>query len=155
MRIIVKNVLVEVHHSIGMVKHYYGPLRRVYSIITTEIPGIEPDLASFKTINNPMGLNRLVSTLLVFSIYPKITEQDTPSPSITQCAIAIRKAIDEVRKCPISQQVNNVLNTYNGPSTGLLHNLPINSPLLVYQKGNVGQSEELQELYNFFSIQDE
>lgn len=40
MGIIVKNASVEIHHSIGMVEHYHGPLRRVYSIIITETPYI-------------------------------------------------------------------------------------------------------------------
>ena len=100
MGIIVKNALVEAHHSIGMVEHYHGPLRRVYSIITTEIPGIESDSAlqmSFKAINNLVGPNGLVLTLLVCGAYPRITESDALSPSIIQRAIAMRKAMDEVR----------------------------------------------------------
>ena len=35
MDIIVKNAQEEAHHSIGMVERYHGPLRQVYSIITT------------------------------------------------------------------------------------------------------------------------
>ena len=82
----VKNAPVETHHSISMVERYHGPVRQVYSIITTEMPDIKPDLAlqmSFKAINNSVGPNELVPTLLVFGAYPRMTEQDTPSPSIT------------------------------------------------------------------------
>lgn len=43
MVIIVKNAPVEAHYSICMVERYHGPLRRVYSIINIEIPGIEAD----------------------------------------------------------------------------------------------------------------
>ena len=45
MDIIIKNALIEAHHSIGIVERYHGPLCRVYIIITTQIPGIEPDSA--------------------------------------------------------------------------------------------------------------
>ncbi len=44
MEIIVKNVLVEVYYSIGIIKHYYQPLQQVYSIIITKISSIKPDL---------------------------------------------------------------------------------------------------------------
>lgn len=82
-----------------MVKRYHGPLQQVYSIINTEIPGIEPELAfqmSFKAINNSVGPNGLVFTLLVFGTYPRITEINASSSSITQRGIAMIKAMDEI-----------------------------------------------------------
>ena len=69
-----------------MIERYHGLLRRVYSIIITKIPGIKPDSVlqiSFKAINDSVGPNRLVFTLLVFGIYLRITKSDAPSPSIT------------------------------------------------------------------------
>ena len=143
--IIIKNAPVEVHHSISMVERYHGPLWQAYSIITTKIPSIKPNLAlqmSFKAINNSVGPNRLVSTLLVFGAYSRMTEQDAPSPSITQHAVAMRKAIDEVRRFTASRRINDGLNTRNGPSTASVHDLPINSPVLVYRERNAGQSRE-------------
>ena len=74
--IIVKNALVEAYHSIGIVKRYHRSLRRAYSIITIEIPSIEPNLAlqmSFKAIKNSVSRNGFVLTLLVFGAYPRIT----------------------------------------------------------------------------------
>lgn len=106
MGIIVKNAPVEAHHSIGLVERYHGPLRRVCSIITTEILDIKPDLVlqmSLKVINNSADPNELVPTLLVFDAYPRMTEFDAPSLSITQRAMAMKKAIDEVRKCTVSR----------------------------------------------------
>ena len=102
MGIIIKNALVEAHHSIGMVERYHGPLRQVYSIFTSEIPGIKPNLAlqmSFKDINDSVGLNGLVPTLLVCGTYLKMTKLDAPSPSINQRALAMKEARDEIRKC--------------------------------------------------------
>lgn len=114
MAIIVKNVLVKAHYSMGMVEGYYGPLQRVYFIIIIEISGIEADLTlqmSFKVINNLVGPNRLVPTLLVFSAYLRMTKIDVPSPSITQRALTMRKAIDEIRRCIAFCQINDALNS--------------------------------------------
>ena len=99
MGIIIKNAPLEVHYSIDMVEYYHVPLQQVYSIIIIKIPGIEANLApqmSFKDINNSVGPNGLVTSLLVFSAYPKVTELDAPSPSIIQHAMVMHKTIDEV-----------------------------------------------------------
>lgn len=100
-----------------------------------------------------MGPNRLVPTLSVFGAYPRMTELDAPSPSITQHGIAMIRAIDEVQKCSASQQINDVLNTWNRPLTAAVYNLPINSPVLVYRKENIGQSRKWKGPYNLLSIQ--
>ncbi len=156
MGIIIKNTPVEAHHFISIVECYHGPLRRVYSIITIEIPGIEPKLAFqmfFKAINDLVGPNRLVLTLLVFGAYPRMSELDAPFASITQYATAMKKAMKEVRKCTASRQVNNTLNTRNGSLTAAVHGLPINSPVLVYRKRNVSQLGEWKGPYNLLNIQ--
>lgn len=126
-----------------MVEYYHGSLQQVYSIVSTEIPGIKSNLALLmflKAINNLVGFNGLVPILLVFGAYSKIIELDASFLSITQCAIAMKKSMDEVRKCTASQQVNDALNTCNKLSTTFAHDLLINLPVLVYQEGNVGQS---------------
>jgi hypothetical protein len=45
MGIKVKIVPVEAHNLIGIVERYHGPIRRAYLIITTEIQGIDKDMA--------------------------------------------------------------------------------------------------------------
>ena len=97
----IKSVPVEAYNSIGMVERYHGPLRRIYHIITSKIPGIDKDMAlqiAFKAINDSAGLDGLIPTLLVFGAYPRMTESDVPSPTVTQRAIAFKKAIEEVKK---------------------------------------------------------
>lgn len=64
-----------------------------------EISDIEPELAFqkfFKAINNSVGFNGLVIILLVFDIYPRITEHNAPSPSIIQHIMTMQKAINKV-----------------------------------------------------------
>ena len=81
MGIKVKIVPVEAHNSIGIVERYHGPIRRAYLIITTEIQGIDKDMAlqmAFKAINDTAGPDGLVPTLLVYGTLPRMVEYDTP-----------------------------------------------------------------------------
>ena len=94
---------------------------------------------SFKAFNDLVGPNGLVLTLLIFGAYPCITEIDASLPTITQCSVAMQKDMEEVRKSNASHQVDDALNTRNGPSTSLIHDLPLNLPVLVFCKGNTGQ----------------
>lgn len=101
MGIIVKNTPVKARYFIGMVEYYHGPFSRVYSVITIEILGNEPELAlwmSFKAINDLVSCNGLVPTLLVLGPYPRMTELDAPSTSMSQHSIAMKKAINEIQK---------------------------------------------------------
>ena len=158
MGIIVKNVPVEAHNSIGLVERYHGPLRRAYTIITEEMAGISADLAlqmAFKAMNDTVSPNGLVPTLLVFGAYPRMVELDAPSPSITQRSTAMRRAMDELRKMTASRQVNDALNTRNGPFTTMLHDLPFNSPVLVFREGNTGQSGQWKGPYKLLGLDGE
>ncbi len=68
-------------------------------LLTIEIPDIEPKLVlqiSFKVINNSIGPNGLVFTLLLFSTYLKMTELDALPFSITQHDIVIKNTINEI-----------------------------------------------------------
>jgi len=53
---------------------------------------------AIKAINNTAGLDELVSTLLVYGAYLRISNLDPPAPSITEQAAAIRKAIAKIVK---------------------------------------------------------
>lgn len=130
-----KNALIEIHHFIGIIKCYHRLLRQVYSIIITEILSIQSNLAlqmSFKAINNLIGLNKLVSTLLVFNTYLKMTEQKVLFLLVIKCVTVMRKTIDEIKKNIVSHSVNNILNTYNRSFTGSVYDLSISLSVLVY-----------------------
>ena len=87
-----------------------------------------------KTINNSAGPDGLVPMLLVFSAYPRITNDSPPSPSIVQRAEAIRKAMKEVRRLYATRQVNDVLGMRNGPNTSTTLNLPLQSEVRVWRE---------------------
>ena len=60
-----------------------------------------------------------------------MSELDPPAPSIIQRAAAIKKAIEEILKIRAKKQVNNILNQRNSPSITIIHDLPLNSDILV------------------------
>ena len=145
MAISTKSVPVEAHWSIGMVEKAHPTIRRAYQIIIEELQdsGTTKELAlqmAVKAANNTARPDGLVPTLLIFGAYPQISELDPPAPSITQRAAAIKKAIEEIARIRAKKQINNALNQRNGPSITTIHNLPLNSDVLIWREGNIGQS---------------
>ena len=53
---------------------------------------------AFKAINDSVGLNSLIPTLLVFRAYLCIIKFDIPNPTVVKQAVALKKAIEEVKK---------------------------------------------------------
>jgi hypothetical protein len=51
-----------------------------------------------KAVNDLVGPNRIIPTLLVFSVYPQLTKIDPLSLSVTKRIEAIRAATKEVRR---------------------------------------------------------
>ena len=129
-----KSVPVEAHNSIGMVERYHGPLRRAYRIISVELPDITKEMAlqmAFKAINDSVGPDGLIPTLLVFGAYPRMTESDAPSATVTLRAAALKKAMEEIKKLRAKRQVADALQIRNSPTTTAIHNLPLNLPMMV------------------------
>ena len=89
---------------------------------------------AIKAVNNTAGPNGLVPTLLVYGAYLRMSNLGPPTPSITEWAAAIRKVIAKIAKLRAKQTINNALHHRNGPNTTLVHNLPLNSEVLVWRK---------------------
>ena len=53
---------------------------------------------AFKAINDFIGLNSLIPTLLVFGAYLYIIKSNTPNPTVVKRVVALKKAIEEVKK---------------------------------------------------------
>ena len=81
-----------------------------------------------------------------------MTEHDPPAPSIVQRAAAIRKAMTEVRKAHAERNVKDALNTRNGPSSTSIHQLPLNSDVLVWREGQTGYAGKWTGPYKLLSI---
>ena len=73
---------VKAYNLIKIVKCYYGPLYYLYYIIIAELLDIGKDIAlqmAFKVINDFIGPNSLIPTLLVFRTYLYIVESNAPN----------------------------------------------------------------------------
>ena len=53
---------------------------------------------AFKAINNFIGHNSLIPTLLVFGVYLCIIKSNIPNFTVIKQAVAFKKAIEEVKK---------------------------------------------------------
>ena len=84
-----------------------------------------------------------------------MTATDPSAPLISQRASAVRKAMDEIVKLRAKLQVNNALNQRNGPSTDAIHSLPLNSDVLVWREGNIGQTGKWTGPFKLISLTDE
>ena len=60
-----------------------------------------------------------------------MTKLDAPLPIVTQRANVVKKAIAEIHKLRVEQQVVDALNMRNRPRIDAVYNLPLNSLVLV------------------------
>jgi hypothetical protein len=99
----IKEVLVKAHNSVGKVERYYAPLRRAYKIIYSELVDEQINKEVIlqmvvKAINDLARPDRIILTLLVFGVYPRMTNNNTLLLLVIKRAIATRAATKEVRR---------------------------------------------------------
>ena len=86
---------------------------------------------AFKAINDFIGPDSLIPTLLVFRAYLYIVESNAPNSIVIKRAAALKKAMEEVKKLKTKYQVADTLSMYNRPKITIIYNLPLNLPVLV------------------------
>ena len=158
MGISLRAVPVEAHNSIGIVERYHGPLRRAYQIISDELPTIDKEQAlqmAFKAINDSAGPDGITPTLLVYGAFPRLVDSEPPSPTITERALAVKKAMAEIQVLRAKKQVNDALNTRNGPNTDAVHSLTLDSEVLVWREGNANRLGSWEGPYKLVSMEGE
>jgi hypothetical protein len=84
-----------------------------------------------KTINDIVGLDELVFTLLIFDVYSRMHVMNSPISSISQRVMIIEKAMTEMRKFRAERQVADALNTRNDLIIISIHDLLLNSDVLI------------------------
>jgi hypothetical protein len=89
-----------------------------------------------KAVNNTVGFDGLISTLLVFGAFPRISHNSSFSPSIIKRAKAVNQAMKKLCKHMAARQVNAALNTRNGPDSAAYSpmDLPLQSEMRVWRK---------------------
>jgi hypothetical protein len=128
MLIEVKEVPVKAYNSVGLVERYHVLLCRAYEIMKEELKNehIDKEMIlqmAVKAVNDLAGPDGIVLTLLVFGLYPRMTEMDLPSLTIAKRAEAICAATKEVRRLYVKRQVSDALvmrNSLNTMATGEL-----------------------------------
>jgi hypothetical protein len=113
-------VPVKAYNSISKIKRYYNLLQQTYKILSSELLSANKKAIlqiAVKAVNDLIGLDGIVLTLLVFKAYLCITKDSLLSPFITEQAEAIYKAIKKVQRLYAEQQVNNALAIRNRPNT--------------------------------------
>jgi hypothetical protein len=90
----VKEVFVKAYNSVRLIKRYHTLLRCVYKILKAELKNkhIDKEMIlqmAVKAVNDSARPDKIVLTLLVFGLYPRITEIDLLSPIIARRAKAI------------------------------------------------------------------
>ena len=147
-----KQIPVEAHWSIGKVERYHRPLRSAYEILHAEVGRFASDdtvlQMAVKAVNDTAKPDGLVPTLLVFGAYSRITTYSPPSPSTIKWGEAIHKAIRELRRIAAERQVNDALNTRNGPKTAEILSQPLQSEVVVWR-----EKEGWQYPYKIAAIQ--
>jgi hypothetical protein len=84
-----------------------------------------------KTINDTAESDELVLILLIFEAYSKMNIMNSSISSINQRAMTIEKAMIEMRKFRIERQVADALNTRNDLIIISIHDLSLNSNVLI------------------------
>jgi hypothetical protein len=84
-----------------------------------------------KAVNDTADPDELMLTLLVFDVYPRMHFMNSPTPSINQRAMTIEKVMTEVRKFRAERQVADVLNIRNDLIVISIHDLSLNSNVLI------------------------
>jgi hypothetical protein len=84
-----------------------------------------------KAINDTIDSDELVLILLMFGTYSRMHVMNFSISSITQRAIAIEKAMIEIRKFRAERQVVDALNTRNDSIIISVHDLFLNSNVLI------------------------
>ena len=158
MKIIIKNVFVEAHHLIDQIERYHKPLRRIYTIITTKISDIDFEMTLqmiFKVINDSVNFNELILTLFVFDVYSCIIKMNASFFIITQCAVVMKKTMNEIKKHIVSRQIRDALNIRNDSSTILIRDFSLNSEILVFRENIENQIESWKNWYKFLKLKNE
>ncbi len=145
MSIEIKTISVETHHSIEMMKRYHESLRRIYSIIISEMLIIDLESVlqmSFKTLNDSVEFDDLILTLLVFDAYLRMIESDALSSTIIQRFMIMKKTMNEIKRFMTIRRVNDALNTRNESSITSIHDLLLNSSVLIFREDTENNHSE-------------
>jgi hypothetical protein len=89
---------------------------------------------AIKAVNDTAGPDGLVSTLLVFGTYPRMTTTNTLSLIVIEHSKTITKAMKQIAELHAKRQVTNALRQQNSPNISDTLDVPIGEDVLVYRE---------------------
>jgi hypothetical protein len=114
-------------------------LRRVYRIIYDKFCGTETSTEislqiTVKTINDSARPDSIIPILLVFRVYPRMTDNSVLLFTVTKRIETICKATKEIRYLYAKRYITNALVIRNSPNTIPTLELPIQSDIRVWRE---------------------
>ncbi len=82
-------------------------------------------------MNNTVGPDRLISILLVYSAYPRISREDKPIPSNIERARVIERVIDDVYRSNAKSVITEAIRTTRRLDVAAVLRLLLNTKVLI------------------------
>ena len=114
---------IESHNAIGQGERYHHTLRRIFNIVTKEHPSISDKhilRLSIKAINDTIGPNGLVPSLLVFGVLPSLPSPNSRSSEQQERFQALRAAKAEMETIIAESRIRRALHSKLPPATRYL-----------------------------------
>lgn len=109
-----KSLPFEAAHSMSSIERHHQPLRHAFNIIVKEAPDLDIDNAlqmAIKMINESVGPDGLVPTLLVFGALPLLgLPTDQPHKSTFHRAVSLHEATESKSRHFAQRQVCDAVN---------------------------------------------
>ena len=126
---------VESHNSLGVGERYHARLRRFYRKVKLEFPQLSKDIIlrlAVKAMNDTMGENGLVPSLLVFGIIPRFPIINSELPTQKERMEALASAQMEMNSIIAERRISAALQRNIPRSAGQV--LEVGDEVLVYRE---------------------
>lgn len=114
---------IEAHNSIGKGERYHYPLRRIYETVEKEHPRLRGKSTlrlAIKAINDTMGPNGLIPSLLVFGTLPRFPGIEASHPNQRERFQALKTARAEMEAIVAETRIQKALRSKLPPATKYL-----------------------------------
>ena len=85
-------------------------------------------------MNDTVGLDGLISTLLVYGAYPRISREDKSIPSNIERARVIERVIDDVCRSNAKSTITKAMRTTRRPDVVAVLGLLLNTKVLIWRE---------------------
>jgi Reverse transcriptase (RNA-dependent DNA polymerase) len=113
----------ESHNSLGAGERYHSPLRRIFKKVSDEYPSVSTDLRlslSVNAMNDCVGPEGLVPSLLVFGVMPRLPDFSTQVPSQIERFKCLFQARREYEQWVCKQQIRTALKRRPPPASSYI-----------------------------------